>query len=159
VPAEVHTRQGEGEPLIVTIRRAQVEEMLAHARAARPEECCGLVGGDGDRVGASVYRLRNIAPDRSVAYDGDPQDLCEAQRSMRARGEQLLGIYHSHPREAVPAPSETDVRLAYHPSAIYFIIGMETGGGDENFAAALGAFRIFRSEKRWERVEYRIVES
>ncbi|HEY0099942.1 MAG TPA: M67 family metallopeptidase [Pyrinomonadaceae bacterium] len=156
---EVHTRQVEGERLIVTLRRSQVEEMLAHAREARPEECCGLVGGDSGRVGASVYRLRNIAPDRRVAYDGDPQDLCEAQRLMRARGEQLLGVYHSHPREAVPAPSETDVRLAYHPSAIYFIIGLGEEARAEEFAGSLGAFRIFRSEKRWEKVEYRIVES
>jgi proteasome lid subunit RPN8/RPN11 len=159
VSAEQHTRQAEGERLIVTLRRAQVEEMFAHARAMRPEECCGLVGGDAEGIGATVYRLRNIAPDPRVAYDGDPQDLCEAQRSMRARGEQLLGVYHSHPREAAPAPSETDVRLAYHPSAIYFIIGLGEEGRDENFAASLGAFRIFRSEKRWERVEYRIVES
>ena len=134
--------------------------MFAHARESRPAECCGLVSGDAEQVGASVYRLRNIAPDPGVAYDGDPQDLCEAQRLMRARGEQLLGIYHSHPREALPAPSETDVRLAYHPSAIYFIIGFaDEGRSDENLAARLGAFRIFRSEKRWERVEYRIVES
>jgi proteasome lid subunit RPN8/RPN11 len=154
-----HTRRAEGERLIVTLRRAQVEEMLAHARAERPEECCGLVGGDAERIGVSVYRLRNIAPDRRVAYDGDPQDLCEAQRLMRARGEQLLGVYHSHPREPVPAPSETDVRLAYHPSAIYFIIGLGADGGGEDPSASLGAFRIFRSEKRWERVEYRIVES
>jgi proteasome lid subunit RPN8/RPN11 len=155
----VHTRRAEGDRLIVTIRRAQVEEMLAHARTARPEECCGLVGGDAEQVGASVYRLRNVAPDRSVAYDGDPQDLCEAQRLMRARGEQLLGVYHSHPREAAPKPSETDVRLAYHSSAIYFIIGLGADGEDENTAGSLEAFRIFRSEKRWERVEYRIVES
>jgi proteasome lid subunit RPN8/RPN11 len=133
--------------------------MFAHARESRPAECCGLLGCDAERIGATVYRLRNIAPDPCVAYDGDPQDLCEAQRLMRARGEQLLGIYHSHPRETVPAPSETDVRLAYHPSAVYFIIGLGADGGDENFAASLGAFRIFRSEKRWERVEYRIVES
>ena len=131
--------------------------MFAHARQARPEECCGLVGGDGEGIGASVYRLRNIAPDPRAAYDGDPQDLCEAQRTMRARGEQLLSIYHSHPREAVPVPSDTDVRLAYHPSAIYFIIGIEDGGADA--PATLNAFRIFRSEKLWERVEYTIVES
>lgn len=134
--------------------------MLAHALAARPAECCGLVGGDREGVGASVYRLRNIAPDPSVAYDGDPQDLCEAQRTMRARGEQLLGVYHSHPREAAPVPSESDVRLAYHPSAVYFIIGIEEGGPDAaDPAASLHAFRIFRSEKLWERVEYAIVES
>ena len=144
---------------IVTIGRAQFEEMLAHARAARPSECCGLVG-ERDGTGASVYRLRNIAPDPLVTYDGDPQDLCEAQRTMRARGEQLLGVYHSHPRESAPVPSESDVRLAYHPSAVYFIIGLGeavAAGGEEN--ASLHAFRIFRSEKRWERVEYAVVES
>ena len=138
--------------------------MLAHAREARPAECCGLVGGDAEGVGASVYRLRNRAPDPRVAYDGDPQDLCEAQRAMRARGEQLLGVYHSHPREAAPVPSESDVRLAYHPSAVYFIIGIEEGGADDDAAedaasASLHAFRIFRSEKLWERVEYAVVES
>ncbi|HEV2882027.1 MAG TPA: M67 family metallopeptidase [Pyrinomonadaceae bacterium] len=156
--------RAEGERLIVTIRRAQLEEMLAHARAARPEECCGLVGGDREGVGASVYRLRNIAPDPRVAYDGDPQGLCEAQRTMRARGEQLLGVYHSHPREAAPVPSESDVRLAYHPSAVYFIIGIEESNADagEDSAvatASLHAFRIFRSEKLWERVEYTVIES
>ena len=138
--------------------RAQVEEMLAHARESRPEECCGLVG-ERDRVGASVYRLRNIAPDPRTAYEGHPQDLCEAQRTMRARGEALLGIYHSHPRESAPVPSESDVRLAYHPSAIYFIIGLEQDREGEDFKASLHAFRIFRSEKRWERVEYAVVES
>lgn len=139
--------------------------MLRHAREARPAECCGLVGGDAEGVGASVYRLRNVAPDPRVAYDGDPQDLCEAQRAMRARGERLLGVYHSHPREAAPVPSETDVRLAYHPSAIYFIIGIEEGDGAASAddadpaTASLHAFRIFRSEKIWERVEYAVVES
>ena len=151
--------------IIVTLKRAQVEEMFAHAREVCPEECCGLVGGrsissSDDAEGSSVYPLRNIAPDKGVAYDGDPQDLCEAQRMMRSRGEGLLGVYHSHPRERAPVPSESDVRLAYHPSAIYFIIGMDSGGTDENAAAeSLHAFRIFRSEKRWERVEYAVVES
>ena len=156
--AEGHTsgRAETGERLLVRVMRAQVEEMLAHARESRPEECCGLVG-ERDHIGASVYRLRNIAPDPRVAYDGDPQGLCEAQRTMRARGEGLLGIYHSHPREAAPVPSESDVRLAYHPSAIYFIIGIENGGADA--PATLNAFRIFRSEKLWEKVEYTIIES
>lgn len=133
--------------------------MLAHAREARPAECCGLVGGDAEGFGTSVYRLRNVAVDPLVAYDGDPQGLCEAQRTMRARGEYLLGVYHSHPREAAPVPSETDVRLAYHPSAVYFIIGLEDREGTDVAAASLHAFRIFRSEKLWKRVEYAVVES
>jgi proteasome lid subunit RPN8/RPN11 len=42
---------------------------------------------------------------------------------MRMRGEELLAIYHSHPRDAEPVPSETDVRLAFYPNVVYFIIG------------------------------------
>ncbi|HKP71763.1 MAG TPA: M67 family metallopeptidase [Pyrinomonadaceae bacterium] len=141
----------------LTVKRALVEEMFAHAREEQPGECCGLLGGR-DAVVQTVYRLPNVAPDPLVAYDGDPRELCEAQRVMRGRGEQLLAIYHSHPRDARPVPSETDVRLAYHPSAVYFIVGME-GAGETAAAASLHAFRIFRSEKRWERVEYRLVES
>ena len=70
---------------------------------------------------------------------------------MRERGEQLIAIYHSHPRSANPEPSPTDVRLAYYPSAVYLIVGL--GGEQPN----LGAFHISESEGSWEPVEYEIV--
>ncbi|MBV9959615.1 MAG: M67 family metallopeptidase [Acidobacteria bacterium] len=129
------------------LQRAQVEEMYAHAREAQPLECCGLVGGAG-KSARSVYRLRNVAREALVSYEAAPEDLFDAQRRMRERGEQLLGIYHSHPRSGDPVPSETDVRLAYYPSAIYFIIGLE---GQE---PTLGAFRISEGSRLWERASY-----
>jgi proteasome lid subunit RPN8/RPN11 len=126
--------------------------MIEHARACAPAECCGLVGG---RAGAAlnVYRLRNIARDQLTAYEAAPPELFAAQREMRARGEELLGIYHSHPRSADPAPSRTDVRLAFYPSAIYFIIGFTDAG-----EGALRAFRISEGEGSWERVSVDIIE-
>jgi proteasome lid subunit RPN8/RPN11 len=120
------------------------EEMFAHARACAPEECCGLLGGEGNRA-ASLYPLRNVAPRPEVAYEAAPEELFEAQRSMRARGEQLVGIYHSHPRSEEPEPSRTDVRLAFYPEAFYFIIGFDEEGG-----GVLRAFRIAEREGRWE---------
>jgi [CysO sulfur-carrier protein]-S-L-cysteine hydrolase len=125
--------------------------MLTHARAVAPAECCGLVGGKNESA-ESIYRLPNVAPDPLTAYEGAPAELFAAQRTMRERGEQLIAIYHSHPRAAEPAPSETDVRLAFYPAAIYFILGL---GAEQ---AALRAFRLFESERRWARVEYRISE-
>lgn len=132
------------------LRRDHVREMYAHAREAEPEECCGLVGGMND-VAQSVYRLRNVARDALVGYEAAPEDLFEAQREIRNRGEQLVGIYHSHPRSSEPEPSETDVRMAYYPSAIYFIIGLE---GEE---PSLRAFRINENARKWERAIYTIV--
>lgn len=130
------------------IPQTLVEEMFAHARGCAPEECCGLLGGEGNRA-AAVYRLRNVAPRPEVAYEAAPEELFEAQRSMRARGERLVGVYHSHPRSSDPEPSRTDVRLAFYPEAFYFIIGFEEGG-----ACVLRAFRISEREGRWERAPF-----
>ena len=126
--------------------------MLAHARAARPEECCGLVGGRGVEA-RSVYRLRNVAEKSLTSYEAAPEELFAAQREMRARGEQLLGIYHSHPESSEPEPSEKDVRLAFYPSAVYFIVGFAPSG-----EGVLRAFRVSESERSWERVGFRVVE-
>jgi len=129
------------------------ERMLAHAREAAPEECCGLVGGKGGAA-ASVYPLRNVAADALVAYEAAPEELFAAQRRMRERGEELFGIYHSHPRARDPVPSPADVKLAFYPSAVYFIIGF-----DERGRGVLRAFRISEREGRWERVGFEIKET
>ena len=126
--------------------------MFAHARECAPAECCGLLGGRGEQA-ETVYPLRNVARSPSVAYEAAPEELFDAQRRMRARGESLVGIYHSHPRSAEPAPSPTDVRLAFYPDAVYFIIGF-----DERGDCVLRAFRVSEREGSWERAEYEIAE-
>jgi proteasome lid subunit RPN8/RPN11 len=135
---------------MITLQRSQRDQILAHAKQADPAECCGLIGGAERRV-TSIYPLHNVAADPNVAYEAAPEDLFAAQRQMRDRGEELLAIYHSHPRSAEPEPSETDVRLAYYPQAVYFIIGL---AGPRPVARA---FRISERDERWEEVEYVIV--
>ncbi|HEX8921112.1 MAG TPA: M67 family metallopeptidase [Pyrinomonadaceae bacterium] len=137
---------------MITLLREHLDEMFAHARDESPSECCGLVGGQHERA-LAVYRLRNVARDPYVGYEAAPEELFAAQRAMRERGEELLGIYHSHPRASEPIPSETDVRLAYYPSAIYFIIGLGAS------TAALRAFRISERDASWEQVEYSITDN
>lgn len=135
---------------MIKLRSAHVAEMTAHAQEVNPAECCGLIGGTSDECARSVYRLRNVAADALVAYEAAAEDLFAAQRNMRERGEQLLAIYHSHPRASEPVPSTTDVRLAYYPSAIYFIIGLSDAG------AILRAFRINESAGGWEHVGFHV---
>jgi proteasome lid subunit RPN8/RPN11 len=137
---------------MITLQTSHRDQILAHACETDPAECCGLIGGDTDKQALSIYLLRNLAANSNVAYEAAPEDLFAAQRQMRDRGEQLLGIYHSHPRSAEPAPSETDVRLAYYPQAIYFIIGL---AGPQ---PVMRAFRILEREERWEEVEYAIAD-
>ncbi|HYP52295.1 MAG TPA: M67 family metallopeptidase [Pyrinomonadaceae bacterium] len=135
---------------MITVGRAQFEEMLAHASETRPEECCGLLGGRGGSA-LSVYRLRNVASERRTSYEAAPEELFAAQREMRARGETLLAIYHSHPESDEPAPSERDVRLAFYPSAVYFIVGFTPEG-----EPVARAFRVSEAERRFERAEFRV---
>lgn len=125
--------------------------VIAHAREVAPQECCGLVGGINGQA-KTIYPTRNIAADPLVAYEAAPEDLFAAQRSMRERDEELIAIYHSHPRSPNPEPSPTDVRLAYYPSAVYLIVGL---GGS---APRVSAFRLIENEVRWELVDYRVVD-
>ena len=67
--------------------------MFAHARDRAPEECCGLLGGSSDGA-SSAYPLRNVAPRPETAYEAAPEELFDAQRRMRARGEELVAVYH-----------------------------------------------------------------
>ncbi len=134
---------------MITVTPPQLEKILAHAKEADPAECCGLIGGT-DEQASSIYPLHNVASNTNISYEAAPEDLFAAQRQMRERGEDLLAIYHSHPRSSEPVPSETDVRLAYYPRAIYFIIGLAGP------TPVIRAFRISEREERWEQVEYAI---
>ena len=135
---------------MIILSPSQLNEIFAFAKQAAPDECCGLISGNNDGRALRIYPLRNVAGDKNVSYEAAPEDLFAAQRQMRERGESLLGIYHSHPRAAEPEPSPTDVRLAYYPTAIYFIIGL---AGDH---PVMRAFRISERDARWEQVEYEV---
>ena len=137
---------------MLILSQVQLNEIIAHAREASPHECCGLIGGTADGKTQTIYRARNIAVDPLVSYEAAPEDLFTAQRAIRERGEQLLAIYHSHPRASDPQPSPTDVRLAYYPSAVYLIVGL---GAPE---PCVHAFRILEREGRWERAEYQLLD-
>lgn len=129
-----------------------VNEIVAHSVEQDPHECCGLIGGTDDGTAQTVYRLRNVAANPLVTYEAAPEDLFAAQRAMRERGEQLLAIYHSHPRSTDPIPSETDVRLAYYPTAVYLIVGLG------NSEPRLNAFRISERDGSWQPAQFSVID-
>jgi proteasome lid subunit RPN8/RPN11 len=102
------------------------EQIIAHARAEAPNECCGMVAArDGQAV--KVYRARNVAPSPKLAYEIDGAEQFRIQMEIEDSGLDLGAIYHSHPRTE-PYPSQTDVNLAFYPDATYVIVGL---GGEE----------------------------
>ena len=129
---------------------AHLREIILHAQEASPDECCGLIGGSSDGRAESIYRLINVASNTESAYEAAPEQLFAAQKQMRQRGETLLCIYHSHPRASEPTPSDTDVRLAFYPSAIYLIVGLA------GIEPVVRAFTISEQDHSWQPVEYQM---
>jgi [CysO sulfur-carrier protein]-S-L-cysteine hydrolase len=99
-----------------------VDEIVAHAREDVPNECCGMIGGS-DGTATTVYRARN-AEASPLRYSLDAQDQFRIMKEIEERGEELIGIYHSHTSSAA-YPSQTDVNLATYPDAVYLIVSLE----------------------------------
>jgi proteasome lid subunit RPN8/RPN11 len=135
----------------IQLTEIQFNAIITHARGAAPAECCGLIGGATDGRAQTIYPAKNVASDPLVTYEAAAEDLFAAQRAMRDRGEQLIAIYHSHPRAINPEPSPTDVRLAYYPSAVYLIAGL---GKEE---PCVRAFRIDERTGSWEPIDYEVI--
>ena len=104
------------------IARQLVDEIVAHARAEAPNECCGMVGGSDGRA-TRVYRARN-AEASPLRYTIHPQDQFRITMEIEERGEQIAAIYHSH--TSSPAePSQTDINLAENwPDPLYLICSL-----------------------------------
>jgi proteasome lid subunit RPN8/RPN11 len=86
--------------------------MVAHARETYPDECCGAMLGavESDKSVRVAMRLENAyAGARRERYELRPGDLLAADREARARGMDLVGIYHSHP-DCDAYFSETDLQ-------------------------------------------------
>jgi proteasome lid subunit RPN8/RPN11 len=86
---------------MIKIDKEAWEAMLAHAEAKYPDECCGAMIGhveDGQKLVCGAAPMENAyAGAQGSRYELRPEDLLAADRSARAVGLDLIGIFHSHP--------------------------------------------------------------
>jgi proteasome lid subunit RPN8/RPN11 len=75
--------------------------MVRHAEKIYPKECCGAMLGridGGAKLVTDAVPMENAyAGEQGDRYELRPEDLLEADRQARARGLDLIGIFHSHP--------------------------------------------------------------
>jgi proteasome lid subunit RPN8/RPN11 len=110
------------------ISQELLEQILAHARAEAPNECCGVVavvpGADGQPAQATRVRsARNVhaSPKR---FEIDGKDVLKAINEFDEAGWEIGAIYHSHTHTA-PYPSQTDVNFAASwPGVEWIIVGL-----------------------------------
>lgn len=107
---------------MLSMAPAVAATIAAHAEAAYPEECVGLLLGyvnGAQKTALEAYPVENrwsgqvrlsAADDPTSRRDRfylDPRDYLRADREAQARGMEIIGCYHSHP-DAPAVPSERD---------------------------------------------------
>jgi proteasome lid subunit RPN8/RPN11 len=125
---------------------ADYAALRRHGEETYPHECCGILLGrtddDGARVVTSTARCGNTRTDSPQnRYNIDPLDQIRIQREGRARGEDIVGYYHSHPDH--PARwSATDLAEAHWSGYSYVITSVEKGK-----AAITNSFELSSSDE------------
>jgi [CysO sulfur-carrier protein]-S-L-cysteine hydrolase len=106
---------------IVVLPEEAKREILEHCLAALPNEGCGLLALNGDRV-TRVYPTGNDDASPS-SYTIPPREHYEAVMDAESQGWEIRGSFHSHP--SGPARmSATDLERALSPGWIYVVVGL-----------------------------------
>jgi [CysO sulfur-carrier protein]-S-L-cysteine hydrolase len=106
------------------IAKKLYDEIVEHAIADAPNECCGIVSSDDDGTAVEVYRTENKLANR-FSFEIDPGDLFRIYRDISSSDLEMGAIYHSHTRSA-PKPSRTDITFAKGwPGVLWIIVGLE----------------------------------
>lgn len=97
-----------------------IATLLEEATQAAPDECCGLLLGQGNRIARAVP-TDNVHPEPARHFEIAPAALISALRNEREGGEQVLGFYHSHPN-GLAEPSDEDLACASGDGRIWAIV-------------------------------------
>jgi proteasome lid subunit RPN8/RPN11 len=127
---------------VIVLRQADLDAILGHARAAAPEEACGILGGrdEGEaRTVEALHPCRNVAPEPRWEYRADPRDQLRAFLAVEEAGLEVVGFYHSHP-QGPAQPSPVDAARASYPGASYVLVWLapEAGWGSWRWAPPRG---------------------
>lgn len=107
------------------IPRALYEQMVAHAEADAPNECCGMIGTR-DGAAVQVWPAQNTAAS-PLKFVIDPRELFATYSAIEDAGLEFGAIYHSHTRSE-PYPSQTDMNFAAGwPGVRWLILGLADG--------------------------------
>ena len=125
---------------MLSIARAHVDAMVAHARADHPDEACGvIVGPEGSDTPTRYVAMTNA--DRSPTFFRfDPAEQLKLYQAMDDQDEEIVVVYHSH--TATEAyPSRTDISYAAEPQAHYVLVSTAESGAQEG-PVSVRSYRI-----------------
>jgi proteasome lid subunit RPN8/RPN11 len=126
----IHIRSAED---VFPVARRVWDEMVRHCLEQLPNEACGLLSGKNGRA-KTIWMMDNVEHS-PVSFSMDEGQIRKAFQLMENMGEELVGIYHSHP--TAPAfPSSQDMEHVSYPEAAYLIVSLA------DLQPTVGCFRI-----------------
>ena len=106
---------------MLTIEKALVDKIVAHARADHPDEACGVVAGAIGSDRPERFVAMDNAERSQTFYRFDSMEQLKVWREMDDRDEEPVVIYHSH-TSTEAYPSRTDISYASEPNAHYVLV-------------------------------------
>src|SRR5499427_7270474 len=131
---------------MLTISRALLDRVIAHARADHPDEACGVIAGPAGSDRPERFIAMANAERSPTFYRFDSMEQLAVWREMDERDEEPVVIYHSHTATSA-YPSRTDISYASEPGAHYVVVS--TRDPDR---AEFRSFRIVDGEVNEEEV-------
>jgi len=119
----------------VKIERALLDDIVAHAVADAPNECCGIVAAK-DGTATTVHAVQNQAAS-PFRFEVDGLEMFRLLEQIESAGAELGAIYHSHTRSD-PVPSQTDVNFSFGwPGVEWIIVGVARNGAEPDVRSFL----------------------
>ena len=113
--------------LVLRLSETDLNNLHTHAEQSLPLEAAALLFGrvqDNDVVVNHVELVQNIAESKT-SFSVDPEVEYKLLVEAEERGEDLVGIFHSHP--APPKPSSSDLRNMRLNPVVWVISSKLTG--------------------------------
>jgi proteasome lid subunit RPN8/RPN11 len=82
---------------MIKINKPAWDAMVSHVEGTFPKEGCGLMIGADGVVKEAVPVPNSYTGPQEDFFVIDPKDLMRVDAEVRARGLDVLGIFHSHP--------------------------------------------------------------
>lgn len=113
--------------LVLRLSKNDLNNLHTHAEQSLPLEAAALLFGrvqDSDVVVSHIELVPNIAKSKT-SFSVDPETEYRLLVEAEERGEDLVGIFHSHP--APPKPSASDLRNMRLNPVVWVISSKLTG--------------------------------
>jgi proteasome lid subunit RPN8/RPN11 len=140
---------------MIEIKAKPWQVMVLHAERTYPHECCGAMLGhiqEDKKLVVDAVPLENaFAGEQGERYELRPEDLLEADKAARARGLDLIGIFHSHP-DCDAYFSDTDLKNSC-PWYSFVVLSVQNGRFNHanSFLPDLDQTAAEREELTWQK--------